>query len=71
MDENVKKILESLTAEAFTQIVSKKYVRPFYMSGMKTIACTIAIHGYDDCMFRFYTIDWASKKIAQVRSKII
>jgi hypothetical protein len=67
MDENVKKILETLTAEAFTQIVSKKYVRPFYLSGMKTIACTIAIHGSDDCRFRFYSIDWSSKKITKIK----
>jgi hypothetical protein len=66
MDENVKKILVKLTADAFTQIVSKKYVRPFYMSDMKTIACTIAIHGYDDCLFRFYSIDWSSKKITKI-----
>jgi hypothetical protein len=67
--EHVKKILESLTADAFKQLVTKKYVRPFYMSDMKTIACTVAIHGYDDCLFKFYSIDWASQKISQIKSK--
>jgi hypothetical protein len=68
MPEQVNRILENLIADAFMQIVTKKYVRPFYKSRMKTIACTIAIHGYNDCLFKFYSIDWSSKKISQIRS---
>jgi hypothetical protein len=68
MHNDVKKILESLIADSFTQIVTKKYVRPFYKSRLKTIACTLAIHGYDDCLFRFYSIDWSAQRIIPITS---
>jgi hypothetical protein len=68
MHNDAKEILEFLLAEAFSLIVTKKYVRPFYKSCLKTIACTVAIHGYDDCLFRFYSIDWSAQRITPITS---
>ncbi|MDR1039607.1 MAG: AAA family ATPase [Deltaproteobacteria bacterium] len=56
--ENVLKILEDNIALASEQILRKKYLAPYYESGLEVRACAVAIHGLSDVMFRFFPVVW-------------
>jgi hypothetical protein len=58
LPENILKILEDYIALASGQILKKKYLVPYYESGLEIRACAIAIHGLTDVMFRFFPVDW-------------
>jgi hypothetical protein len=60
--EQVRNCLENSIADAVSQILSKKYVRAFYLEG-QTRACAVAVNGWTDSMFRFYNVDWNSRTI--------
>ncbi|MDR1036030.1 MAG: ATP-binding protein [Deltaproteobacteria bacterium] len=60
--ELVRNGLEKSIADAVSQILSKKYLRSFYLEG-ETRACAVAVHGWTDSMFRFYDVDWNSRTI--------
>jgi hypothetical protein len=62
LSEPVRKSLEDGIAEATRQVLARNYVRPFYLEG-ETRVCAVAVHGWGHSMFRFFKVDWKSRKI--------
>ncbi|MDR1314998.1 MAG: hypothetical protein LBQ12_15230, partial [Deltaproteobacteria bacterium] len=62
LPDHVKSCMEKDISEAVSQILTRNYLRPFYMEG-ETRVCAVAVYGWTHCMFRFYGVDWNARTI--------
>ncbi|MDR1039150.1 MAG: AAA family ATPase [Deltaproteobacteria bacterium] len=58
MPDNVKRILEVKIEEAFKQISSKNYAKPYLASGKPILAAAVALYGTSTVMVRFANVVW-------------
>ncbi|MDR1312736.1 MAG: AAA family ATPase [Deltaproteobacteria bacterium] len=65
LPEHVKDSLERGVADASRQIFTRNYLRAFYLEG-ETRACAVAIHGPNNCLFRFYNVDCNAKTVTEL-----
>ncbi|MDR1313281.1 MAG: AAA family ATPase [Deltaproteobacteria bacterium] len=63
----VKKSLKDGIASAASQIMTKRYLIPFYKKANEVRACAVAIFGWTHCRFRFFNVDCNSITIMEPR----
>ncbi|MDR1036952.1 MAG: AAA family ATPase [Deltaproteobacteria bacterium] len=65
--DHIKKKLENGIIDATSQIITRRYLTPFYKKVKEVRACAVAIYGWTHCRFRFFDVDWNSRTIKEPR----
>jgi hypothetical protein len=63
--EHVNKSLQDGINTASSQIMTRRYLTPFYKKSKDVRACAVAIYGWTHCKFRFFNVDWNSRTIME------
>ncbi|MDR1040767.1 MAG: AAA family ATPase [Deltaproteobacteria bacterium] len=61
--DQVKRVLEGKIEEAFSQILSKNYAKPYLASGKPVLVAAVAVYGTSAVMVRFAKLVWKADEV--------